>query len=143
MGIQVKFISPKLISYIKIFYKISSPGKLPWTHPQLNTTSLLLIFYFIIFGGSSLLRLYFKLRRNSYLGIDKTGDSLIYILSVSHWACWQQIQFSVMTVVENSTGWNINTFNHKGELMTCSGCLEMHLHVDLSQPGNYAKYLKQ
>lgn len=94
------------------------------------------LYFILLFLGAAHYLDYISdlLSRNSYLDIDKYDNSLIYILSVSHWACWQQIQFSMITVVDNSMRRDDNTFNHKEELMTCSGCLEMHLHVDLSHP---------
>lgn len=131
--------------YIKLFCK-TLHRKFPLTRCQLNNASLLTYLLLCYFWGReahysdciSNLR-----SRNSYLGNDMSGNSLIYILSVRHWACRQQIQFLVITVVENTTWMNINSFNHKWELTTFSGYLEMYFHVDLSQPGNHTKYLKQ
>ena len=131
--------------YIIIFHK-TLPRKCPLTQSQLNNASLLTYLLFYYFAGQGAARysdcISNLLSWNSYLGIAMSGNSLIYILGIRHWACWQQIQFLVIEIVENSTWMNMNSFSHKWELTTCSGYLEMYLHVDLSQPGNHAKYLK-
>lgn len=89
---------------------------------------------------SSLFRLHVTLSGNSYLSIEKS--SLIYLPTVKLCACWQHIQSLVITVSQNSAWWDISTFRHNWEVMTCSSCLEVNLYVAQSQPGNYAHYFK-
>lgn len=80
MEIQMKCAYPNSFPTLKSFIKLHLPREIPLTHPQLNNASFLIYLLFYYFGGSSLLRIISNLLGgNFYLGIDKSGNSLIYI----------------------------------------------------------------